>query len=115
MLAGFAIVRSTKVYRNFKNLIKFTILQNFGGVGLTSLRCLSSKKEETFKTRPYKLYKRKWISVNQWSPIFVLVDYGPNDETVISRDEALTYYRQMQVIRRLETTAGNLYKEKKIR
>jgi len=43
------------------------------------------------------------------------LDYGPKDEITISRDEALSYYRQMQVIRRLETVAGNLYKEKKIR
>lgn len=32
-----------------------------------------------------------------------------------SKDEALLYYRQMQAIRRLETTAGNLYKAKQIR
>ncbi|CAG0913101.1 unnamed protein product [Notodromas monacha] len=33
----------------------------------------------------------------------------------VGRDEALAMYRQMQMIRRLETAAGNLYKEKVIR
>lgn len=33
----------------------------------------------------------------------------------VSRDDALFYYKQMQVIRRMETMAGNLYKEKAIR
>lgn len=33
----------------------------------------------------------------------------------ITRDDALKYYRQMQSIRRLETSAGNLYKEKIVR
>jgi pyruvate dehydrogenase E1 component alpha subunit len=32
-----------------------------------------------------------------------------------TKEEALVYYRQMQTIRRLETTSGNLYKEKQIR
>jgi len=32
-----------------------------------------------------------------------------------SKDEALTYYHKMQAVRRLETTAGNLYKAKQIR
>jgi pyruvate dehydrogenase E1 component alpha subunit len=33
----------------------------------------------------------------------------------VTRDDALTYYTQMQTIRRLETSAGNLYKEKIVR
>jgi pyruvate dehydrogenase E1 component alpha subunit len=69
-------------------------------MGFYGLRSLSTKHEEVFKTRPYKLFK---------------LDSGPSDETMVTRDEALSYYRQMQVIRRLETTAGNLYKEKKVR
>ena len=32
-----------------------------------------------------------------------------------SKEEALELYRKMQAVRRLETTAGNLYKEKQIR
>lgn len=33
----------------------------------------------------------------------------------MSRDESLDMYRKMQAIRRLETSAGNLYKEKIVR
>jgi pyruvate dehydrogenase E1 component alpha subunit len=33
----------------------------------------------------------------------------------VTRDEALDMYRKMQAIRRLETSAGNLYKEKIVR
>jgi pyruvate dehydrogenase E1 component alpha subunit len=33
----------------------------------------------------------------------------------VTRDEALQYYHQMQAVRRMETAAGNLYKEKSIR
>lgn len=56
--------------------------------------------EVTLQTRPYKLFK---------------LDSGPASEAVLTRDQALEYYRKMQVIRRMETTASNLYKEKKIR
>lgn len=33
----------------------------------------------------------------------------------VTKDEALEYYRKMQTIRRLETSAGNLYKDKLVR
>lgn len=36
-------------------------------------------------------------------------------ETTLTRDEALNYLEDMQTIRRMETMAGNLYKEKAIR
>lgn len=42
-------------------------------------------------------------------------DTAPSQTVTCTRDEALTYYRQMQTIRRMETAAGNLYKEKAIR
>ncbi|TMS35755.1 hypothetical protein L596_003082 [Steinernema carpocapsae] len=53
-----------------------------------------------FQTKPYKLHK---------------LDNGPSNDVVLTKDEAMQYYRQMQLIRRMETAAGNLYKEKKIR
>jgi pyruvate dehydrogenase E1 component alpha subunit len=59
-----------------------------------------SNMSVTFQTRPYKLHK---------------LDQGPANETTLTRKDALDYYRKMQVIRRMETSAGNLYKEKKIR
>eukprot|EP00918_Siedleckia_nematoides_P062901 GHVU01137018.1.p1 GENE.GHVU01137018.1~~GHVU01137018.1.p1 ORF type:complete len:359 (+),score=33.40 GHVU01137018.1:38-1078(+) len=36
-------------------------------------------------------------------------------ETTCTREDALNYYRTMMVVRRMETAAGNLYKEKAIR
>jgi pyruvate dehydrogenase E1 component alpha subunit len=33
----------------------------------------------------------------------------------VNKDEALTYYKQMLAIRRLEAAAGSMYKEKQIR
>lgn len=50
--------------------------------------------------QPYKLHK---------------LDDGPSTSVSCTRDEALVLYRRMQTIRRLETSAGNLYKEKIIR
>jgi len=43
------------------------------------------------------------------------LESGPQMDVECTKDEALLYYRQMQAIRRLETTAGNLYKAKQIR
>lgn len=40
---------------------------------------------------------------------------GPSLEVECTREQALDYYHKMQSVRRLETTAGNLYKEKQIR
>lgn len=50
--------------------------------------------------QPFKLHK---------------LESGPSTTATLSRDDALTYYKQMQVIRRMETAAGNLYKSKIIR
>ncbi|KAL5277938.1 PDHA1.2 family protein [Megaselia abdita] len=43
------------------------------------------------------------------------LDSGPATSVTLTKDEAIKYYTQMQTIRRLETQAGNLYKEKIIR
>lgn len=56
--------------------------------------------EATFETKPFKLHK---------------LDEGPSTTVKVNQEEALLYYRQLQTIRRLETAAGNLYKEKIIR
>ncbi|CAG7826365.1 unnamed protein product [Allacma fusca] len=60
----------------------------------------SYSTEATFETKPFKLHK---------------LEEGPSTSVTIGRDEALLLYRQMQTIRRMETAAGNLYKEKAIR
>ncbi|XP_070568926.1 pyruvate dehydrogenase E1 component subunit alpha, mitochondrial-like [Ptychodera flava] len=43
------------------------------------------------------------------------LETGPPTECAVNREDALYYYRQMQVIRRMETASGNLYKAKVIR
>ncbi|KAF4526104.1 hypothetical protein B566_EDAN007598 [Ephemera danica] len=43
------------------------------------------------------------------------LEEGPSTRVTVTRDEALTYYKQMLMIRRIETASGNLYKEKIIR
>ncbi len=43
------------------------------------------------------------------------LDSGPATTYTISRDEALHFYKEMLIVRRMETAAGNLYKEKAIR
>lgn len=43
------------------------------------------------------------------------LDTGPATQTTITNDEATQLFRQMQFIRRLETSAGNLYKDKIVR
>lgn len=60
----------------------------------------STASEATFETRPYKLHK---------------LESGPVDSASVSRDDALKIYRQMQLIRRIESASGNLYKEKAVR
>ncbi|EAT34118.1 AAEL013613-PA [Aedes aegypti] len=53
----------------------------------------------------------------RWSGPFKLhnLKTGPATQKTVTRDEALAYYSAMQKIRRLETSAGNLYKEKIVR
>jgi len=43
------------------------------------------------------------------------LEEGPSLSVSVTRDDALKYYRDMMIIRRMETAAGNLYKEKIIR
>ncbi|ROT66925.1 putative pyruvate dehydrogenase E1 component subunit alpha, mitochondrial, partial [Penaeus vannamei] len=63
----------------------------------SSVRNSGTATEATFETRPYKLHK---------------LETPPNSTTSCTRDEALTFYTQMQMIRRMESAASNLYKEK---
>ncbi|XP_004550245.2 pyruvate dehydrogenase E1 component subunit alpha, mitochondrial isoform X1 [Maylandia zebra] len=44
-----------------------------------------------------------------------LLDEGPATQVVLTRDEGLQYYRTMQVMRRMELKADQLYKQKMIR
>lgn len=56
--------------------------------------------EATFQTKPFKLHH---------------LENGPSTEVTCTRDDAMKYYREMMTIRRMETAANNLYKEKIIR
>lgn len=64
----------------------------------------SSKKsyttEATFETKPFRLHR---------------LETGPSSSVTLTRDDALRLYEQMHTIRRMETAAGNMYKEKIIR
>ncbi|KAG0716450.1 putative pyruvate dehydrogenase E1 component subunit alpha, mitochondrial [Chionoecetes opilio] len=85
-----------------------SVLRRRGGAGqralapfMTAVRGAGgSCSEASFDTRPYKLHK---------------LDEPPAASTTCTREEGLLYYRQMQMIRRLEAASGNLYKEKAIR
>merc|ERR1712061_318190 len=56
--------------------------------------------EATFDYHPFKLHQ---------------LDEGPATTTTLTRDEGLRMYREMVTVRRMETAAANLYKEKQIR
>lgn len=68
---------------------------------MSSLRvCVLPSLSFLFLSQPYKVYK---------------LDDGPPESVEVTRDDGLKFYRQMQTVRRMETAAGNLYKEKIIR
>lgn len=60
----------------------------------------STVAEAHFETQPCRLHK---------------FDQAPSTKVSVTRDEAIQMYTQMHTIRRMETSAGNLYKEKIIR
>lgn len=43
------------------------------------------------------------------------LDDGPSTTVILNKEDAITYYTQLHTIRRMETSAGNLYKDKIIR
>merc|ERR1711992_85153 len=57
-------------------------------------------EEATFDIEPYKLH---------------LLEQGPPQSAILTREDGLKYYKDMVVVRRMETAAANLYKEKVIR
>ncbi|KAJ8720987.1 hypothetical protein PYW08_006452 [Mythimna loreyi] len=60
----------------------------------------SQSTDATFDVKPYKLHN---------------LDKGPADKATLTSDDALNYFKELQMCRRLETTAANLYKGKVIR
>jgi len=59
-----------------------------------------SRNSHNFKTDKYDLHK---------------LDSGPSQDVTLTKDDALLYYKQMQIIRRMELKADQLYKQKVIR
>lgn len=74
--------------------------QKFHSTFFNFLKSNSYATGATFQTKPFKLHK---------------LEEGPSTSVTVTAEDALKYYTQMQTIRRLETGAGNLYKEKVIR
>ncbi|XP_076619173.1 putative pyruvate dehydrogenase E1 component subunit alpha, mitochondrial isoform X2 [Colletes latitarsis] len=56
--------------------------------------------EAKYEVKPFRLHK---------------LDSGPSTSVTVTRDEALEFYKKLHTIRRMETAAGNLYKEKIVR
>ena len=44
-----------------------------------------------------------------------MLEEGPNTHVSCNREESLDFYKKMQIIRRLEASANNMYKSKLIR
>jgi len=96
--------------RTLKSVLNVKILSNSGWPAgklallpqLTAdvtVRTLATKVPYKIQV-PFKLYK---------------LETGPSLDAELTRDDALKYYKDMMIIRRLESLAGNLYKEKAIR
>ncbi|CAG9824911.1 unnamed protein product [Phaedon cochleariae] len=56
--------------------------------------------EATFETKPCRLHK---------------LDQSPSTTVTLTKEDAIKLYTQLHTIRRMETSAGNLYKDKTIR
>ncbi|XP_075215854.1 pyruvate dehydrogenase E1 component subunit alpha type I, mitochondrial-like isoform X3 [Lycorma delicatula] len=85
------------------NFISST-LNDKGGIlqTLSALQNLMNNyaTEVTFETKPFKLHK---------------LESGPSTTVTVTKKDAMKYIKHLLLIRRLETAAGNLYKEKVIR
>uniref|UniRef100_A0A0R3S117 pyruvate dehydrogenase (acetyl-transferring) n=1 Tax=Elaeophora elaphi TaxID=1147741 RepID=A0A0R3S117_9BILA len=80
------VIKASKVPIQQQSLVAF------------SIRLASN--EVSFQTKPYKLHR---------------LESGPSTNVSVTRDDALDFYHKMMMIRRMETAAGNLYKERLIR
>ncbi|VEL22078.1 unnamed protein product [Protopolystoma xenopodis] len=63
-------------------------------------RPMSTVESANIPTVEYKLYR---------------LDQSPNSQAKCLREHALNYFKNLYTIRRMETTAGNMYKEKIVR
>lgn len=82
-------------------------------------RKLSSRLALTIITCEPRRYSTPDISLYILSPqpykLHKINDDGPSTSVTVTSEDALKYYRQMVVIRRMETAANAMYKSKLIR
>merc|ERR1711963_657590 len=88
-------VKGTKFYPESRSF-----LGGIFGSGDTKGQAKGISTEATFDWNNYKLHQ---------------LDDGPATSSTLTRDEGLRLYREMVTVRRMETAAANLYKEKSIR
>jgi pyruvate dehydrogenase E1 component alpha subunit len=81
-----------------KNIVYKRIINK--ALGLISASKNNYATESSFETKPFRLHN---------------LEQGPGTNVSLTRDDALKYYNEMHTVRRMETSAGNLYKEKIIR
>jgi len=91
-------VRGLRARNNLEKRDSSFLGSLFGGN--SQINEMSTVQEASFDYHPYKLHR---------------LDSGPATSTTLTRDDALKYYHEMVTIRRMETAAANLYKEKAIR
>lgn len=86
----------------FRTIIKEVpvILRNVNKTTTAKKSAKNYATEATFEVKPFKLHR---------------LDNGPETTVKVTKEEALNLYTQLQTIRRIETSAGNLYKEKIVR
>jgi len=90
------------LFRSLTFIRQLPQVKQVGGAFTTAARHQSTTNAEASLevSTPFKLHK---------------LDDGPGMQVTVTREDALKYYRNMQTVRRMETAAGNLYKEKVIR
>jgi len=77
---------------------RLALQQKPNGLFLNAVRAQSTVELEA--KNPYKYHK---------------LDGGISEKFTLTKEDALSYYHDMKIIRTMETAAGNLYKEKAIR
>nr|CAI5851545.1 unnamed protein product [Callosobruchus analis] len=89
------------VFKDFLNVKKYIIynIEYWKTLGLFSKKN-NYATEATFETKPCKLYR---------------LEEAPPTSVTLNKEDAIRMYTRMHTIRRLETSAGSLYKEKIVR
>ena len=92
------LVSATAPKKDPEMLLSKVSPRNLVQTATSAARSMSS--EASFQVKDYKLHK---------------LEQGPATSVTVTRDDALKYYHDMVRVRRMETAASNMYKEKIIR